>query len=1030
MILTKFVLKRPVTALLVVLAIVFFGIVSFRTFKYELMPEINMPMYIVATVYPGAAPEDIDDIITKPVEEAVYNLQGVKTVQGSSRENASVIAIQYNYGQNMDIAYNDLKKTIDSVKQDFNDSINEPTIVEMDMNAMPVLRLAVRNSGTTDIYNYVKNTFVKEIEKIAEVASVDTAGGRENYIKIELIPEMMKRYNLNMTTLSGIIKNADFAYPAGTLNVGNRELSFSSEVKYDTVESLKSIPIATGNKRTLYLEDVANIYEDKKAMQEVGRYNEEDCMIVSVTKTQSSSSVDVSRKVLRAVEDLKAQDKNLIVNVVTNQADNINASIESVFQTMFIAILLSMFIIFLFFGDIKASLIVGTSIPFSILSALSAMKLAGFTLNIITLSSLVLGVGMMVDNSIVLLEACFRAKENHEGFSLKEYIMSVVDASNNVGASIFGSTLTTVVVFAPIGFITGMAGQFFKPLAFTIVFCMLASFVSAITLVPLTYCFLKPKEKKTSPAGHFIRTLQEGYRSILPHILNHRVITLIISIGLLVATFMLVPTFKTELVSDTDEGMIQISIETKPSLNMDEKERIYKIFEEYVVSDPRVDSYVLSNSATTFSMGGSSAGQSLIAILKDEKERKDKTSKIISEWKETLSKIPDCAISVSNYATSFTSTFVISDEKKYEVILDGNDYDELKALNDQLVKKLEFRDDLTNITTTLDNGAPVIKATIDPLLAAAEGFVPAQVGGLLYSMLSGTEIMDMKVDGEMLTVNLEYPSGEYDSLDKVESIELVSSSGAKVLLKDIATITFEDSPATIPKYNKKYRDTITCHFNDKYVPGVENIITEQIVKPSLNKNIQIARSYIDTMQDEEFGSLYISLAVAVFLVFIVMASQFESVRFSIMVMGTILFSFIGSVYLLWLNNLKLSMVVLLGLMMLIGTAVNNGILYVDTVNQMVDNNIPLKKALVESGAIRLRPIMMTTLTTIVSMIPMSLAYGENGEVLQPLAVVNIGGLISSTLMAIFVLPVFYLLFSHRKVSIVEELGIEARHMQI
>ena len=1027
---TKFVLKRPVTALLILLAIVFFGVISFGTFKYELMPDINMPMYMVMTIYPGAAPEDIDELITKPIEEATYNLQGVKNVQGASRQNASVLAIQYDYGQNMDIAYNDLKKTIDRVKQDFNESVQDPSIVEMDMNQIPVLRLAVRNSGTTDIYNYVTNTFVKEIEKIGEVASVDTSGGRENYIKIELIPEQLSRYNLDMSTIASIVKNADFAYPAGTIKVGNRELSFSSEVEYDTVESLKNIPIVTGNKRTLYLEDVANIYEDKKDMTEVGRYNEEDCMIVSVQKTQSSSAVDVSRKVLAAIEGLKAQDKNLIVNVVTNQADNINASIENVFQTMIIAIILSMLVIFLFFGDIKASLIVGTSIPFSIMSALSAMKLVGFSLNIITLSALVLGVGMMVDNSIVLLEACFRAKEHNEGYNLKEYILTVVDASNNVGASIFGSSLTTIVVFAPIGFIAGMAGQFFKPLAFTIVFCMFASFVSAITVVPLTYVFFKPQEKHTSPAGKFTRSLQDSYRRIVPGILKHKIITLIISLALLVVTFMLVPTFRSELVASTDEGMIQISIQTKPSLNMTEKEKIYKIFEDFVTSDTRVDSYVLSNSASSMSMSGSSGGQSLIAILKDEKERVDKTSDIIMEWKKELSRIPDCSIDVSNYATSFTSTFVMSDAKKYEVILDGNDYKELKTLNDQIVKKLEKRNDLSNITTTLDNGAPVIKATIDPLLAAAEGFVPAQVGGILYNMLSGTEIMDMKVDGEMLTVELKYPSGEYDSLDKVESIQLTSTSGQKVFLKDIANITFEDSPASIPKYNKKYRDTITCYYNENYKDTSTKEITDTIIKPSLTKNVQISRSYIDTMQGEEFGALYIAMAISVFLVFIVMASQFESVRYSIMVMGTILFSFVGSIYLLWISNMKLSMTVLLGMLMLIGTAVNNGILYVDTVNQMRDNNIELNEALVESGAIRLRPIMMTTLTTIVAMIPMAMGYGKNGEVLQPLAIVNIGGLISSTLMALFVLPVFYLLFSHRKENIVEALGIEARHMNI
>ena len=1021
---TKFVLTKPVTSLLIIVSIIFFGIMSLVQFKYELTPEISMPMYVVATVYPGASPEDVDDTVTKKIEEEAYNLQGAKDINCVSRENMSMVIIQYDYGQNMDVAYNDLKKMIDTVKNDFNDSVREPSIIEMDINSTASMRIAVSNKSTDDIYNYVTNTFVKELEKISDVASIDTSGGRESYIKIELKPEQLARYNLSMSTLASIISAADFTYPAGTITSGNQDLSVTTKVEYNTVDSLKNIPIITGNKRTLYLEDLADIYITKKDLTSFGRYNMTDCMVVGVKKVQSASSVTLSREVKKTLDKLTASDKNLEVTIITDQADNINHSIENVFQTMIIAIILSMFVLYIFLGDLKGSIIIGTSIPFSILTALVLMYNAGYTLNLITLSSLVLGVGMMVDNSICVLEQCFRSKELYKGKNIKQYIKTAISATNTIGFSVFGSTMTTVVVFGPLGFMSGMAGQFFKPLGFTIVFCMLASFVSSIVIVPLTYVFWKPEEKETAPIGGIVKHVQDWYRRTIPKFLMHKKLVSLISVAILLLGFLLLPTFKTELVSDTDEGMIKIDITTKPGLLLDESDKIYKIFESFVKEQEDVDNFVLSNSTGGMSMSMKTGGQSLIVFLKE--KRKKSTKKLVDEWRSYLTNIPDCTVDVSSYSTSFTSAFVMPSGNKFDIYLESNEYSELKKVNDNIVKELEKRNDVSNITTSLDNAAPTIRATIDPILAASEGFTPAQIGGLLNSMLSGKELFDMRIDGETLTVYIEYPDDEYDTIDKVEGIEFISSSGAKTTLKDIANITVEDSPAGISKLNKKYRTNITADYNNNYTKDSTMQIRENIIKPLLNKNVYIATSSIDEMIDEEFGQLFVAIAIAIFLVFIVMASQFESVRYSLMVMGTILYSFSGAFIGLWLSNLKLSMTALLGFLMLVGTAVNNGILYVDTVNQYIGGGMERSKAITEAGAIRMRPILMTTLTTIVSMIPMSMAYGKNGEILQGLGVANLSGLIVSTLMAFFVLPVLYSIFSHNEGTSVEELAKESK----
>lgn len=1014
-IVSRFFLRKPVTAFLVMLSIVFFGIVSISSFKYELMPEISMPMYAVATVYPGGQPEDIDNLVTHKLEEELYNLQGAKHLQGVSRENLSIVAVQYNYGQNMDKAYNDLKKAVDKVANDFEDNVEDPMIFEMDVSSLPIIKIAVKHKTKHDLYNYVENTLVKEIERINEVSSVDVTGGQEDYVKISLKPEMMERYNLSMSTLKQIIANADFSYPGGTAKVGDRDLSFTAGVEYNTVESLKSIPIITGNKRTLYLEDIADVYEAKKKKTAVSRYDGDECIVVSIQKTQSASTVTAANNIKKLVDKLSKEDKDLELTIIEDSSNNIKNSIRSVFETMIIAIVLSMLIIWLFLGDLKASFIVGTSIPFSILTSFVGMYLAGYTLNVVTLSALVLGVGMMVDNSIVTLEACFRASDKYEGKKkIIYYCMAALEATRTIGASVLGSTITTVVVFAPLGFISGMAGQFFAPLGFTIVFCMLASYVSAISVVPLLYVLIRPKEKQESPAGGFVRSLQTLYRNTLPTILKFRWVTIVISVAMLAGTVMLLGTFKTELVAEADGGMVKFSITTKPGLNLTAQDRIYKRFEKFVASEPVVRDYVLSNSASSMSMSNSGGGQALIAYLVDKKERDESTKEIISRWKAHFADVTDCTLDITSYSTAATSMFVMPGSDKFEILLQSTDYKRLKDANDRIVKQLEKRKDCGNITSTLDNAAPLVKAEVDPILAASEGFTPASVGGLLNNMLSGVEIMDMTIDGETKKVKLEYDETEYDTVEKISNISLVSASGQKAMLKDIAKIGYHDNPQGIPKYDKMYRTTITTFFNENATENTKDEIQKTIVEPAYNRFIEKAENALDTMLGEEFRSLFIAISVAIFLVFVVMASQFESVKYSLMVMGTVLFSFAGGIFALWLANLKLAMVVLLGILMLIGTAVNNGILYVDTVNQFLEDGKDLEWSLVEAGAIRLRPILMTTLTTIVSMIPMAMAYGDNGEVLQGLAVVDIGGLVSSTIMALFILPAYYYIFSSKK----------------
>ena len=1013
--LTRSVLKRPVTTVLAVLCLIVFGISSIFSSKLELTPEMEMPMVVVFTVYPGANPEDVDELVTKPIEDEIGTLNGIKSVNSYSNENMSMVLLQYEYGTDMDKAYSDLKKKTDAMQSSLPDDVQTPTIMEFNINDQATMYLAVNNEKADNLYNYVDEKIVPELEKISSVASVDISGGREEYIRVEVIPEKLKQYHLSMNSLVTAVASANLAYPAGSTEVGSQSLSVTTGVEFDDMESLKRIPITVGNGNTIYLEDVANVYSTLKDAAGIGRYNGQDTVALGIKKQQKSSAMDVSKAVNRTISRLTEVNPDLQIVVVNDNSDQINGSLISVLQTMIAAIIVSMVVIFLFFGDLKASLIVGTSIPVSILAALVMMRVMGFSLNVITLGSLVLGVGMMVDNSIVVLESCFRSTKG-KGFN--EFHKAALEGSSIVIQSIIGSTATTCVVFLPLAFLSGMTGQMFKPLGFTIVFCMVASLISAMTIVPLCYMMYRPKERTTAPLSGLVTKMQNGYRGIMKSLLPKKKTVMFTTVALLVISLFLATQLKTELMPANDQGTISITVGLRPGLGIEKANEILSEVEDYVANDEDVESYMLSYGSSGLSISGGSSA-SLTAYLKD--DRKRSTKKVVDEWRPVLTSIPDTNITLSSQSAM---SMMGGGNEGVEYILQSTQYDELKAASDKIVQALKNRPEVTRIHSSLENSAPVIKIEVDPLKAAAEGLTPAQVGGTVNLMLSGKEATTLDVNGGEISVMVEYPDGEYDTIDQVKGIVLDTATGGSVALTDIADIYFKDSPQNIVRADKEYQVTITGDFvkgiekNDQ--DAIETTIYKEAVLPNMSESITRAQNSMDEAMAEEFGALAGAIGLAVFLIFVVMAAQFESPKFSIMVMTTIPFSLIGSFGLMFLADATISMPSLLGFLMLVGTVVNNGILYVDTANQY-RSNMDRDTALIEAGATRLRPILMTTLTTIVAMIPMALGIGDSGEMMQGMALVNVGGLLASTSLSLLMLPIYYTLMNrgHR-----EELDVD------
>lgn len=1001
---TKFALKRPVTTVLVVLCLIVFGLSSVLSSKLELIPEMNYPILTISSVYAGASPEDINDLVSKPIEDAVGTLSGIKTVQSTSKENVSIIMLQYEYGTDMDKAYNDLKKKMDNIE--LPDDVETPSIMELDISAMPVVTLAVNDPSQENLYNYVQAEIIPEFEKISSIASVDSSGGREGYIRVRINPEKLNQYHLSMNSITQAIKSSDFTYPAGSTGVGSRKLAVSTSVEVNTIDSLKKVPIVAGSGKTIYLEDIADIENTVKKQEAIGRYDGKDTITLSVNKQQKSSAIEVSKEVNKTIETLKQEHKNLDVVVIEDTSDNIKASLYSVMETMILAVVISMIIIYLFFGDIKASLIVGSSIPVSILVALILMSVMGFSMNMITMSAIVLGVGMMVDDSIVVLESCFRAQKG------TDYEGSAIEGTKTVLQSIFGGTITKCVVFIPLAFLAGMTGQIFKPLGYTIVFCMMASLISAMTIVPLCYTKYRPVEKHNSPLGKIVMALQHGYRNIIGRLLNKKATVMIVAVLLLVGSFMLAGKLGFELMPETDQGTITVTAKVKPGLKIEEVDKILQKLESIITSEEDLKSYTVTYGGSGVSLDSSSDAK-LTAYLKD--DRKLSTRQVMNKWKKEMNQLPDTNISIDLASSMSMSSGGSSD---VEVILKGPQLESLKTTADQMVSELTARPELIKVHSDLENAAPVVKIKVDPIKAAAEGIAPATVGGLLNSMLSGVEATTFDSEGQEISVHVEYPDDSYDTLDKVEGIMIPNSAGGSVALTDIADIGYEDSPSTITRKNKQFQVTITGSFTDlvkteKDKKAAIKDIDEKVVNKYLNGSITRGTNSEDESMNEEFGNLFLAIATAIFLVFVVLAAQFESPIFSFMVMATIPFSFIGAFGLMLITDVSISMTSLLGFLVLIGTVLNSGILYVDCANQYHET-MDTRNAVIEAGFTRLRPILMTALTAILSLIPLARGGGENGEMMQGLALVNIGGLASSTVLSLLVLPVLYSIMSRKK----------------
>ena len=998
--LTKTALNRPVAVIVILAGLILFSIVSISGMPLKLMPDINFPVMVVYATYPGASPEEVDENVMEKILDACSNISGLKKTQTMSYENYGVLVMQFNYGTDTSKAHDDVRSRLETIANDLPEKTDDPTILEVEMDAFDDMTLSVSTeSKDLDLLNLINQKLEPQLRRAAALADISITGGDEKYISIQLIPEYASQYGISPSSVVAAITAVNYSIPAGSVAYGDQKLNMETEVRFDDIEKLRQVPITTAKGSVIHLYDVCNIDYAIKGKTSLSRYDGGEDISIGLKKRQSSTSVTLSRQIKGILDDFSKSYPDVNVRIINDSADEILAMLKSVVKTLILGVAVAMAVIFLFFGDIKGSLIVGSTMPVSLLCALVCMYFAGISLNVISMNALVISIGMITDNAVVVIELCF--KKRADGLEYKD---AAYEGTKVVINSVVASTITTVVVYLPLALLNGLSGQFFKQLGFTIVFVLLASLFSATTLVPMFFSLYKPKERKNNPMSVVLEKLSVKYSRFLTWILNKSVLVIIVSAVMLVISVLMATGLRSELIAATDEGIAQMNVTFRPGLSLETIDETVVSLEQFVESSGLCDDYSISISEA-------SSSATVVAYISDDAGLT--TAEVVDMWNENMRDFsPVCDITVSAGSTTGMSSFNMGGSEEFDISAD--DLPSLRSASRQITDILESTPGIISVTSSVEGGGAGIKISVNPEMAQANGFSASMVSQLIYLNMTGTDAGEVTIDNSTYELKVEYPKDYYKSLDDVRTMTFMNSQGVSVPLSEIADIHLSQAAQTVSRTDGRFSAAITAVMTSETKDGIMDIVRPKLDELELPVGVNFIDNAIQDSMNEEFAAVGQAIAIALYLVFMVMAIQFESIRYSVLIMFCIPFAAIGSIPMMRVMDVKVSLSVLLGILMLAGIVVNNGIIYIDTANQFIGEGEEIKGALVHAGKDRMRPILITTLTTELSMIPVAFKFSKNAEALQGMGVVIVGGLFASTLLTLLLLPNFYLMLGKRK----------------
>lgn len=1018
--------KRPVMTTLCFVAVIIMGLFSLVKLPIDLYPDIDTNTLMVITMYPGASAEDIEQNLTKPLENTLNSVEHLKHITSQSRENTSVITLEFEYGYDIDVLTNDVRDKLDMVESSLPDDSQNPIIFKFSTDMIPICLLSVEaKESMAGLYKILDDAVVNPLARVDGVGSVSISGAPKREIHVYCDPAKLEAYNLSVEQISSLISAENRNTPGGSFDIGSNTYSLRVQGEFDDSGQMADIPVATVGGRTIYLKDVARIddsLEERTQQTYVG--GQQGAMII-IQKQSGANSVQISEEVMKMLPRLqKNLPSDVKLGVIIDTSDNIRNTIASLEETVLYALLFVMIVVLLFLGRWRATMIIVITIPVSLIASFIYLAATGNTLNIVSLSALSISIGMVVDDAIVVLENVTTHIER--GSDPKQ---AAVHGTNEVAISVIASTLTLIAVFFPLTLVTGMTGVLFRQLGWMVCIMMIISTTCALTLTPMLcsqWLKLNHNHSKLyriffTPIEKCLDAFDNGYARLLGLVVRHRTITVLVCMGIFVGSIFLMKQVGTEFFPTQDNARIGVSLETpigtRVELTQGAVARLDSLWRAKY-PEVKVLSYTAGpassdNTFASLSDNGSHIVSMNIALT-DPGDRERTITEIADEMRKDLRQFPEFKKAQVNVGGGRSSGMGGQNTVDFEIY--GYDFNETDSVARQLKQVLEGIHGTADVTISRGDYQPEYHVDFDREKLAMHGLDMQTVAYALRNRINGAVSSQFREDGEEYDIKVMYEPESRTDLTDIENISIITPAGAQVRVKDIGQVVERYTPPTIERKDRERLVTVSAVVDGVPMSQVVTDAQAAIEKMGLPAGINIGLSGSYEDQQDSFSDLLMLGLLIIILVYIVMAAQFESLTYPGIIMTSLLFAFSGVFLILYLTGHTLNVMSMIGAIMLIGIVVKNGIVLIDYITLNRERGMGIRSAVIDGGKSRLRPVVMTTLTTILGMVPMAVGSGQGSEMWRPMGVAVIGGLTFSTILTLLFVPVLYCSFAGRGVK--------------
>ncbi|UMZ74628.1 efflux RND transporter permease subunit [Natranaerofaba carboxydovora] len=1028
--LSKLGIKRPVTVMMVVLIILLLATISVTMIPIDLYPDMELPVLLVMVDYEGAGPGEVENMVTSPLEEGLSTVDNLSGISSTSSSGQSTIILEFDWGTDMDFASLDVREVVDMTIDQLPDDVGNPTVMQIDPDMLPIIQAGISgNMSHEELTDLAEGVVQSRLERLEGVASVDTMGGLEREIDLRVDPYKLSSYGLTYNDVSEVIQATNIDITGGDVVEGGFEYSVKVEGEFESPEEIEGLIVGQTESGPVRFSQIGYVEDELKEMEPITRMNGEPTVSIAIQTQSGANTVQVAQ-LARAEMEAMEEDLpgDISFNIAMDQSVFIEDAIDSMYITAVIGAILAVVILWLFLGSIRPTLVIGIAIPISIVSTFNLLYFMDYTMNMITLGGLTLGIGMVVDNSIVLLENIYRKRE--EGLTPVD---GAIEGSQEISGAIIASTLTTVAAFLPAAYAEGIAGIIFEPLAWTVVFALVASLVVALGLIPLLSVKLLGRnisEIKSNMSylprkmDSFVSNTIERYTGILKWALTYRFRVIAIFLVIMVSSVFMVPLLGFEFLPSADVGELSVDVTYPVGTTMEETDERMKELEDTLIENiPEID-VLFSESGGSGDMiagdGGGSRQGSLSIRLVSDRERDRDAFEIADEIRELLPEEPgvDKSVSIDDMADEGGG---MGEDVTIEIR--GDDLEVLEELTDDISTKAQRVEGVANTTSNFEDVTTEIALKLDNDKAFSYGLTTHEVGNTLSRVIDGETISFYREAGEEYDIRLEADFPYEFDVSALERMLIDTPTGEQIPVEEVANIEMVEAPRQIEREDQVRSGIVGVQIEGRDLGSVVDDIQEELSDYELpvGYTVEYGGAYSDMM--DAFTGLFFALGLAVILVYMVMASQFESLLYPFIIMFTFPQTLIGVIAALLIGGRPLSIVAFIGVIMLAGIVVNNGIVMVDYINQLYhQQGVNRYDAIIQAGRIRLRPILMTTLTTILGMLPMAMPIGEGAEMRTPMASVTIGGLAVSTVITLVLIPVVYSLLDDLSLRIKEKIG--------